>query len=196
MGEKQLNISECLLFLQGFLTNPQRVGSIIPSSRFLAAKIVESIPWNEVKAVAELGSGTGAITRFMKPHLTGSTRVLLFERDKKMRATLKTKYSDFACHSNACQLIKKLNQDDIGQLDCIISGLPFFNFTSEMRESLLNQIIKALKPEGIFVAYQYSLQMKKKFAEDLIIEKIEFVPFNFPPAFVYTCRKRGGNNRY
>ncbi|MGG4221206.1 methyltransferase domain-containing protein [Paenibacillus jamilae] len=192
MGDKRLNFNEYLLFLQGFLTNPQRVGSVMPSSRFLAAKVVESVPWDEVKAIAELGSGTGAITRFMKTQLTGSTKVLLFERDKKMRENLKTKYPDFMCNSNACQLVKKLNQDDIGQLDCIISGLPFFNFTSEMRGTLLNQIIQALKPGGIFVAFQYSLQMKKKFAEDLTIEEIKFVPFNFPPAFIYVCRKKRG----
>ncbi|KAF6654708.1 class I SAM-dependent methyltransferase [Paenibacillus polymyxa] len=190
MEKKQMNFKEYLLFLQGFLTNPQRVGSLIPSSRFLAAKVVESVPWDEVKTVAELGSGTGAITRCMKTQLTGSTKVLLFERDKKMRENLKAEYPDFVCHSNACQLVKKLNHDDIGQLDCIISGLSFSNFTSEMRETLLNQIMKALKPGGIFVAFQYSLQMKKRFAEDLTIEKIEFVPFNFPPAFVYICRKK------
>jgi phospholipid N-methyltransferase len=190
--EKQLNINENLLFLQGFLQNPKRVGSVLPSSRFLAAKMVQSIPWNEVKAVAELGSGTGAITRFIKTQLTGSTQVLLFEMDKKMRNNLKTDYPDFACHSNACHLVKNMNHEGIDQLDCIISGLPFFNFTSEMRDTLLNQIIKALKPGGTFVAYQYSLQMKKQFAEELIIEKIKFVPFNFPPAFVYTCRKKEG----
>ncbi|MFM9278442.1 class I SAM-dependent methyltransferase [Paenibacillus jiagnxiensis] len=186
-----MNINEYLLFLRGFLNNPKRVGSVLPSSRFLAAKMVQSVPWNEVKAVAELGSGTGAITRFIKTQTTGSTKVLLFEMDKKMRNNLRAEYPDFACHSNACHLDKKMNQEGIDQLDCIISGLPFFNFTSEMRETLLHQIIKALKPEGIFVAYQYSLQMKKQFAEELIIEKIEFVPFNFPPAFVYICRKKG-----
>ncbi|WP_422661103.1 class I SAM-dependent methyltransferase [Paenibacillus sp. EC2-1] len=190
MGEKQLNISESLLFLGKFLENPQRVGSVIPSSRFLAAKMVQSVPWNEVKAVAELGSGTGAITRFIKTELTDSTTVLLFEMDKKMRTDLKTSYPDFVCYSNACHLVKKMNLNNLDQLDCIISGLPFFNFASEMRETLLNQIIEALKPGGIFIAFQYSLQMKKQFSEKLIIEKIEFVPFNFPPAFVYTCRKR------
>ncbi len=107
-----------------------------------------------------------------------------------MRNNLKIGYPEYFCHSNACQLVKNMTQDGISQLDCIISGLPFFNFTKEMRENLLNQIVEALKPGGIFIAFQYSLQMKKTFAEELIIEKIEFVPFNFPPAFVYVCRKR------
>ncbi|OZB90702.1 class I SAM-dependent methyltransferase [Paenibacillus sp. XY044] len=183
-------MNEYLLFLQGFFKEPKRVGSVIPSSRFLAAKMVQAVPWDEVKTVAELGSGTGAITRFIKPQLHGSTKVLLFERDKRMRNNLRIEYPDFPCYSNACQLVRTIHQQDISQLDCIISGLPFFNFTSEMRKTLLHQIVQALKPGGIFVAFQYSLQMKKQFAKELTVEKIEFVPFNFPPAFVYTCRKR------
>ncbi|MGG4141497.1 methyltransferase domain-containing protein [Paenibacillus algorifonticola] len=185
-----MSITECLLFLQGFLKNPNRVGSVLPSSRFLAAKLVQSIPWNEVKAVAELGSGTGAVTRFMKTQLMDSTKVLLFERDRKMRNKLKKEYPNFVGHSNACYLLKKIKQEEIEQLDCIISGLPFFNFSNEMRERLLDQIMNSLKPGGIFVAYQYSLQMKKHLSDKFIIEKIEFVPFNFPPAFVYTCRRK------
>ncbi|MBJ9990084.1 class I SAM-dependent methyltransferase [Paenibacillus sp. S28] len=185
-----MNINEHLLFLQGFFKEPKRVGSVIPSSRFLAAKMVQSVPWNEVKSVAELGSGTGAITRFIKPQLHESAKVLLFERDKKMRNNLRIEYPDFPCYSNACQLVKTIHQEGIGQLDCIISGLPFFNFTSEMRETLLHQMVEALKPGGVFIAFQYSLQMKKQFAKAFTIENIEFVPLNFPPAFVYTCRKK------
>ncbi|WP_438493252.1 class I SAM-dependent methyltransferase [Paenibacillus sp. IHBB 3054] len=184
-----MNIPEYQLFLQGFLKNPQRVGSILPSSRFLAAKIVQSVPWNEVKSVAELGSGTGAITRYIKAQLTDSAKVFLFERDKKMRESLKVKYPHFIFHSNASYLVKKINQEGINQLDCIICGLPFFNFTSEMQETILSQIVRSLKPGGVLIAYQYSLQMKKKFTEQLIIEKIEFVPYNFPPTFVYVCRR-------
>lgn len=185
-----MNINEWFLFLRGFLRNPLRVGSIMPSSRFLATKMVETVQWKDVKAVAELGSGTGAITQFMKMQLTGQTRVVLFEMDKKMRNNLSAAYPDFKCYSNAYQLVRKMSENDIDQFDCILSGLPFFNFTSEMRENLLNQIIEALKPGGVFIAFQYSLQMKRQLEESFMIEKIDFVPFNFPPAFVYTCRKK------
>ncbi|MDO7904795.1 methyltransferase domain-containing protein [Paenibacillus sp. JX-17] len=185
-----MTIKENLLFLQGFFKHPKRVGNIIPSSTFLSAKMVQPIPWHEVKTVAELGSGTGAITRYIQAQLTGPTKVFLFERDKHMRFSLKYEFPEYILHSNASYLVKKLKQEGIRQLDCIICGLPFFNFSSEMREYFLHQIRTALKPGGTFIAYQYSLQMKRHFAKDFIIENIDFVPFNFPPAFVYTCRKR------
>ncbi|WP_044482124.1 class I SAM-dependent methyltransferase [Paenibacillus antibioticophila] len=184
-----MNIHEHLLFLQAFLNNPKRVGSLLPSSRYLATKIVQFVPWDEVKSVAELGSGTGVITQLIKTQLTDSNNVFLFERDKKLRESLKVKYPDYMFHSNASYLIKKMKQENINQLDCIICGLPFFNFSSKMRTHILDQIVKALKPGGILVAYQYSLQMKKKYANHLIIEKIEFIPYSFPPTFVYVCRK-------
>ncbi|PQP81426.1 phospholipid methyltransferase [Paenibacillus sp. PCH8] len=185
-----MKISEPLLFLRGFLKNPKRVGSILPSSKYLASKIVQSVRWNDVGAMAELGPGTGSITRLIKQNLPASATVLLFERDPKMRYHLKQDFPDFNFHSNASSLLKKMNQEHIDQLDCIICGLPFFNFSREMRGHILSQMTKALKPEGLLILYQHSLHMKKKLAEQLIIENIEFIPFNMPPVFVYHCRKK------
>lgn len=182
-------MNEYLLFIQGFLKDPKRVGNILPSSRSLANKIVQSVQWHNVKAVAELGAGTGAITRFITSQLTNSTQLLLFERNKKMRDYLKALYPDCIFHSNASYLLKKMSQQNIYQLDCIICGLPFFNFSNEMRENLTRQIVESLKPGGVLVAYQHSLHMKKKLAKQLFIEKIEFVPNTLPPTFVYICRK-------
>ncbi|OME43106.1 phospholipid methyltransferase [Paenibacillus odorifer] len=183
-------MSEYLLFLQGFLKDPKRVGNILPSSPLLANKIIQSVQWHNVNAVAELGAGTGAITRLMTSQLTNSTKVLLFERNKKMREHLKAIYPEYIFHSNASYLLKKLNQESIRELDCIICGLPFFNFSIETRDKILHQIVKSLKPGGILVAYQHSLHMKKRWAKQLLIEKIEFVPYTFPPTFVYICRKK------
>jgi len=50
-------------------------------------------------------------------------------------------------------------------------------------------VYHSLKPGGLFIAFQYSQQMKKLLGEHFSIEKIEFVPLNIPPAFVYVCRK-------
>lgn len=90
-----MKIPNFLLFLLAFLKNPKRVGSIFPSSAFLARKIVQSVYWNDVRAIAELGA-------------------------------LKKEYPHFKLASNASSLVKKMNQEQIQQLDCIICGLPFF----------------------------------------------------------------------
>ncbi|NQX66909.1 methyltransferase domain-containing protein [Paenibacillus alba] len=181
-----------LMFLQKFIQNPKQIGSVVPSSRFLANKMVQSAPWSEVGSVAELGSGTGAVTRFIKSSVSDSTKVFLFENDESMKANLQKQYPNYVCHTNACYLTNVINLHGIHQLDCIISGLPFFNFPRELRETLIDQIVKALKPGGYFVAFQYSLQMKKHLVHAFDIERINYVLLNFPPAFVYVCRKKGG----
>ncbi|MNO47751.1 tRNA (cmo5U34)-methyltransferase [compost metagenome] len=186
-----MSFNEKLLFLRCFIQEPKRVGSVTPSSWFLAHNMVKQAPWHEVEAVAELGSGTGAITRVINTKVTNATKVLLFEMDETMRNNLKTEYPDFSCHPNAARLVEAMADANIRQLDCIFSGLPFFNFERELRDTLVEQIYQSLKPGGLFIAFQYSLQMKKQLSEYFIIDTIIFVPFNIPPAFVYVCRKRG-----
>ncbi|WP_179952657.1 class I SAM-dependent methyltransferase [Cohnella abietis] len=185
---------ETRIFLRKFLVQPKQIGSVVPSSKFLASKMVGSIPWDNVEAVAELGAGTGAITRYIAERVRPSTKVYLFEKDARMRRKLKEDYPDFICSANATNLfpVLKSNGDTIGgkQLDCIISGLPFYNFPQVVRDQLMEQIEISLKPGGLFVAFQYSLQMRKQMAKLFNIERIYFVPLNFPPAFVYVCRQR------
>ncbi|CAH1191125.1 methyltransferase domain-containing protein [Paenibacillus sp. JJ-223] len=178
------------LFLQGFLKNPKRVGSLFPNQRFLAKKIIREIPWNNIKSIAELGAGTGAITRLFTGRLQGNVNVFLFERDKKMRENLRDTYPQFKLHSNASYLSKKLIQESINHLDCIICGLPFFNFSKNMRENIIHQMVHSLKPGGILIVYQNTLHMKKKWAEHLVIDKIIFEPFNLAPAFIFVCHKK------
>lgn len=184
-----MNSNEPILFLNSFLQNPKYVGSIMPSSRFLANQMVNQASWPEAQAVAELGSGTGAITRYIRQHAQDSTTVLLFEMNDTMRNNLHATYPDFACYPDASRLVESMKQEDVQQLDYIFSGLPFFNFEPEVRHKLVDQIHKALKPGGLFIAFQYSLQMKKTLSAHFIIEKIKLVPMNLPPAFVYVCRK-------
>jgi phospholipid N-methyltransferase len=179
------------LFLQKFIQHPKQIGSVWPSSGFLARKMVQSVPWSEIGSIAELGSGTGAITRYISSSVPGATKVFLFEKDEQMRSKLQQRYPNFVCDTNANHLSKVVNLHGLHQLDCVMSGLPFFNFPNEVRETLINQITDVLKPGGYFVAFQYSLQMKRQFSDLFDLEKIRMVPLNFPPAFVYVCRKRG-----
>lgn len=185
-----MSMREGFLFLHRFFGHPKRVGSVMPSSRFLAEQMVKPIEWDHMRAIAELGSGTGAITRVLQAHATDEMDIVLFEMDKQMREYIRKQYPQFPCYANARHLYEKMQEQGIPALDCVVSGLPFFNFDESIRKALLDQVIQALKPGGLFITYQYSLQMKKMLADTFIIEAIRFVPMNVPPAFVYICRKK------
>ncbi|SEK59520.1 class I SAM-dependent methyltransferase [Paenibacillus sp. OK003] len=153
--------NDSLLFLRSFVKSPKIVGSIVPSSRFLAKTMVKQAIWQEATAVAELGAGTGAITRYIQKNAHENTKVMLFEMDQTMRSMLQNEYPNFTSHPNAATLLNTMKNEGIHELDYIFSGLPFFNFERTLRDTLIEQIYHALKPGGQFIAFQYSLQMKK-----------------------------------
>ncbi|MGR6761519.1 class I SAM-dependent methyltransferase [Paenibacillus sp. T2-29] len=183
-------VHERLMFLFKFLYSPAYVGSVTPSSRFLAKNMIESIPWSEVHAVAELGAGTGAITQYIPSTTKIHPKVLLFEKDPTMQQSLKRRFPNYLCYSDSRELQLAMKNAQIEQLDCIISGLPFFNFPQAIRDQIVEQIHLSLRDGGMFVAFQYSKQMKQQLGEWFDIEEIKFVPMNVPPAFVYVCRKK------
>lgn len=181
------------IFLRKFVRYPKQVGSAVPSSRYLAKKMAGAVPWNEVRAAAELG----AITRVLAERIRPGTDVYLFEKDADMRRRLAERYPGFTCAANAACLLDVVGggvSGGEGRLDCVLSGLPFFNFPQELRDRILGQVEQALKPGGLFVAFQYSLQMRGQLSRRFEIERIGFTPLNVPPAFVYVCRKRGGSS--
>lgn len=188
--EIKKSIFEKIFFLLKFFYKPGQIGSVTPSSNYLARKMVGSVPWHAVNHLAELGAGTGAITKHIKKAARNETKILLFEKDPYMFKALKEAYPDFIILQNTMGLHEALTREGIDHLDCIISGLPFFNFPHAYRTALLEQIVASLRDDGLFIAFQYSLQMKKQLSFYFDIDEIKFVPINIPPAFVYVCRKK------
>lgn len=181
--------NNAFLFFRKFVRNPKYVGSMMPSSRFLANRMAKAAKWEDAANIVEIGSGTGAITRVIAERASPASKVILFEKDDEMGELLRSEFPRFAREKNALRLVSDLKKHDIQEVDYIFSGLPFYNFSPIMRLQLIRQCKEALKPGGKLIAFQYSLQMRKLFAEHFKIESISVVPLNFPPAFVYVCSK-------
>ncbi|WP_286886205.1 class I SAM-dependent methyltransferase [Aneurinibacillus sp. UBA3580] len=180
---------EKLMFLTKFLRSPRDIGSITPSSRFLAKAMVKPVDWSSAKHVAELGAGTGVFTKYIDRLRSPECKVVIFEQDRGMRQRLERLYPELHYHHDACQITSAMKQYGINQFDYILSGLPFTNFSQELRDEIMNEVEKALKPGGMFVAFQFSLQMRKQLSERFERVSLDFVPMNVLPAFVYRCEK-------
>ncbi|WP_425415414.1 hypothetical protein [Paenibacillus glacialis] len=98
-------------------------------------------------------------------------------------------FPKFTCYTDGYEIQSALEQEDVVQLDCVLRGLPFYNFPKPMRDRLIEQIRLSLKPGGLFITFQYSLQMKQQLSDNFEIKEILFVPMNVPPAFIYVCQK-------
>jgi phospholipid N-methyltransferase len=176
-------------FFLKFIKSPQTIGSITPSSKYLTSKMLEEVPWHRINSLIELGAGTGVFTKHICNNIRNNCKVIIFEKDRQMYENLKKTYT--GCHfSRDAEHIDKVLEDlGLAQTDCIISGLPFACFSPEQREKILGEIVASLKDGGDFIAFQYSLQMKKLLVKSFRNVKISVVPFNIPPAFVYHCTK-------
>lgn len=176
-------------FLIRFFRSPLHIGSITPSSSQLVRAMLDPIPWAQVRTVVELGAGTGVVTAALKQRLKFGANAFIFEKDPVLRTHLGRNHPDLHYFPEALHIDDVLFKQGITQADAILSSLPFTNFPPQLRVSLLNQVRDRLAPDGVFTAYQYSRQIKPLLQERFQQVDIRWVPCNFPPAFVYICRK-------
>ncbi|MFD2993498.1 class I SAM-dependent methyltransferase [Fictibacillus nanhaiensis] len=176
------------LFIQKFFQSPKQVGSLFPSSLSLAKKMTTQLCWDHIDIAAELGAGTGVITKQILRNMKSNSELYIFEKDDEMRKKLKLYFPESTVCEDARHILTSSGKEE-ESLDAIFSGLPFANFTRDLQREIVEEVYRALRPGGVFVAFQYSTQMKRTFLEVFRTVEIAFVPKNFPPAFVYTCEK-------
>lgn len=185
-------MTDIFLFLKRFLSAPGRIGSIVPSSRFLSRTITREVPWAEARVIVELGPGTGVFTREILRLKRPDTAFLVIERDPQFQQKLQERFPGLLLRSEAVQLKHYLQELDLGSPDVIISGLPFAVFPPDLREAILDQVEEALAPDGLFITFQYSLQLHQELNRRFSSVDVSFTLLNMPPAFVYSCRKSSG----
>jgi phospholipid N-methyltransferase len=179
-------------FLKEFIRENKTVGSLTPSSRFLASKMLENIDYTKIKVIVELGPGTGVFTRKIVKQLPENVFFLVFELNEEFYLQLKNEFNQsnvVIIHDSADQILKYLKLYNFESADIVISSLPFANFEQSLRSSILSKVYEALHDNGKFIQFQYSLQSKKALKTLFKEVKIGFTALNIPPAFVYTCIK-------
>ncbi len=190
--ELTLQLKESMTFLKRFAKSPRRIGSVAPSSKFLTRAMLDSVDWENARFIAELGAGTGVFTREIVRRARPDAKILVFEIDPALQKMIREEHPEhkgLTLHSDAQELVKYMNDNGITELDFVISSLPFTVLPPKMTVRILNAVLKALKPDGHFVAYQYSSIMKHVLKKKFSHMKTRFVMFNIPPAFVYDCWK-------
>lgn len=179
-------------FLREFLREKKTVGSITPSSRFLASKMIDNLDFSSVKVVVEIGPGTGVFTRRILRKLPEKVLFFVLELNEEFYEKLNIEFTENnvkLIHDSAENLLSHLNHFGFENADIIVSSLPLSNMDENVRNLILKTIVESLKTEGKFIQFQYSLQAKKELKKWFSRVTIKFTALNVPPAFVYTCTK-------
>ncbi len=181
-------------FLQGFLTRPKQVGSILPSSRFLERRLIRCGRIAEAELVVELGPGTGGTTRALLRSMQPAARLLAIEINRRF-AELLREIGDprlLVHQGSAEELPDALACHGLGHPDVIVSGIPFSTMTRAVGTGILRAVHDSLEPGGRFVAYQVRDRVEELGRSVFGRAAVQLEPLNVPPMRVYRWIKGGG----
>jgi phospholipid N-methyltransferase len=182
-----------LLMLGKFFRHGSTIASFVPSSRFLARRLLRGIDWEKAQCLVELGAGTGPVTRLMVRHARPHTKLIVIEQDPDFCKRLREKFPGVksldVVEGDACKLDQILAERGITSCDHVLSGLPTPSIPSQARESIMAAAHKVLPPEGTFRQLTNMPWVFWRFYKNYFEEvKFKLVPLNLPPAGVYYCR--------
>jgi phospholipid N-methyltransferase len=179
-------------FLKVAISSLKTSGTVKPSSKYLIDNCLRDVDFINAKNIIEFGAGDGCITQEIANRMNLNTQLFSFEFNpnfyhhcfKKFAHQPQVKMLDFS----ALDFDKVLKENQIEQVDFIVSSLPLTLFDEADIDLLLAKVKTHLKPDGHFVQYQYTLgqyfKLKKKFKN----VNVQFTFRNIPPAFIYTCK--------
>ena len=192
-------VYEYAKFFKVFLRAPALTSAIMPSSPWLAERMVANIGLEQAKVVVELGPGTGAFTRAVQKEISPSAFYLAVEIDKVFASHLKRQFPRVhIVNDSAERLDQHLQSLGHASADCVLSGLPWAGFKGEEQQRVLGAVVRTLKPGGMMTTYAFNhvawrsgARSFRKLLESNFSE-VTTTPTewrNLPPAFVYRCRK-------
>ena len=186
-------------FLREYISAPNTIGAIAPSSRHLAAAMTASIDFGKARCIVEYGAGTGVFTREGAARKRRDTTYIVIEQNDCFYEMLRKQFQGMPgvvlIHGDAGNVCSFLREQGFRNADYVISGLPFTSLPQQVSHRILTQTQKAIGMEGVFTTFQYTL-LRKTFLENYFnIQKVVRVWRNLPPAYVLhmklkCCRRK------
>lgn len=180
-------------FLRGVVRAYRTVGAVAPTGRGVALRIAALAGISSVRCVAELGPGTGAITRVLLEALPPDGQLWAFEVYEPFVQHLRATIHDprlTVVHASAETLGTAPHADAAAGFGAVVSALPFSFMGPLATERVLRAAAGALAPTGCFVALQYhpwflAPFLRAQFAE---VQQVLHV-WNLPPALLFRARQ-------
>jgi phospholipid N-methyltransferase len=186
-------------FLQEFARSHHSIGAVAPSSRFLATEMLQGMALGAGKVVVEYGPGTGSFTSEIVSQLASGAKFVAIERNAAMAELFRSRFPEVRLVEDSVETLPDV-LSELGEsgVDCVISGLPWAAFTTDLQDRLLTVTHNCLREGGRFATFAYVhgllLPQGRRFRRLLIqkfssVSRSRVVLRNLPPAFVYRCTK-------
>lgn len=167
------------------------MASVTPTSRFCIRTVCKPIDFSEDINIVEYGAGTGVFSKHVLDNMTPDSNLYVFEtNDILYKKLLEIKDRRVHFFRKSVEHVTELLDDAlIGNVDYIISGIPFSFLDEDQKKSILDQSKEILKGGGGFLAYQTSGHLKESLEKTFGNVETEWEWRNIPPMTVYRAFK-------
>ncbi|WP_199262293.1 class I SAM-dependent methyltransferase [Paracoccus binzhouensis] len=182
-------MSDLSLFLGQFLRRPSEIRAIAPTGRAAAAEMARLVT-PQMEAVAEIGAGTGTITRAILATGLPPERLELYELNAAFCTRLAERFPGTRVHNLPAQEMVNVGRKG---LDAVISGVPTLPMPDELQAAIVGAALSMMKPGAPFVQITYgplpplSEAVRARFG--LSHRKSRRIWANLPPARAYVFRQ-------
>jgi phosphatidylethanolamine/phosphatidyl-N-methylethanolamine N-methyltransferase len=183
------SIVEKIKFFCAWIQSPASVASVVPSSKELAAAMIEAGELSPGQRILELGPGTGVFTRALLEAGIEEQKLVLVEYSPEFANQLKQDFPKATIiEGDAFLVLKELKQN--GELfSAVLSGLPLLMFSEDVREDCIRESLEILRPGSYFCQFTYSPTPLVPDNSEWEAKVSERIWQNIPPAVVWSYRK-------
>lgn len=180
-------------FLKTFIKD-RDVASITPSSLHCVKKVCTNIDFSKDFILVEYGPGDGVFSRYILEKMSANSKLILIELNKDFYEHLNVTMKDPRVeiyNTRAGDVEEVINPELIGNVDYVLSGIPFSFLEKSRKKIVLMATKNILKQGGLFLAYQTSGHLKKPVMEVFGNLETEREMLNLPPYLIYRVVKNG-----
>lgn len=180
------SVAEPGLFFRRWLANPLQMGSVVPSSAALCARIVRQTRRAPDEAVLELGAGTGVISSALLAAGVPADRLFVVEIAPAMAAHLRRALPGArVIEGDASRLAELVPAEWHGRIGTVICGVPLVLLPfAEQRRFIA--AMQAVAPGRGFLHFSYCATSPISTRRHRLAGRREaWTPLNFPPASVW-----------
>ncbi|WP_205745575.1 class I SAM-dependent methyltransferase [Egibacter rhizosphaerae] len=161
---------------------------MLPTSRRAVESMLAMAELGQAELVAELGAGTGSHTRAILSQLGARARLVAFEIDPAMAATVRERLPDPRLEVVTASAEELEHHLDGQRPQVVVSALPFTSLPAGAGTAILDRTARTLAPGGVLLVLQYSPLITSELTRRFGWVRRKMCLRNVPPAFLFACR--------
>jgi phosphatidylethanolamine/phosphatidyl-N-methylethanolamine N-methyltransferase len=185
-------ISDALIFLGAWISDPMRIAAVAPSGRALAELITREIS-AETGPVLELGPGTGIFTRALISRGVAQDDLTLIELGRDFAQLLEMRFPRARILCMDASELSPAGLFGEATVGAVVSGLPLLWMPRANVTAILSGAFAYLRPDGAF--YQFTYGPRCPIPQSILdrlgltATRIGTTLKNIPPASVYRIKR-------